>query len=323
MRPINTLCRLCGGSIDTTAAVREMMFGTREPFDYHHCGRCGCWQIADYPGDMSRHYPTGYLSHVDHSGKPVSALKNWQRRQRARYDLLGTGVIGKWLSRWRGPLQFGAEWMQGFNLDFNSRILEFGCGLGGRLHELRDVGFTNLTGQDAFAIPAVADRAGIQWTSQPLSAIAGPYDWIEAHHAFEHMPFQNDVMQQLHRLLRPGGGLTLRVPLSDSEPVSRFGTHWVQWDAPRHFYLHTRRSLTMLAERHGFALTRVIEEGNPFGFWGSWLYEQDIALLDPRIQQNGVQSLVPEALWQQFIHDNAVANANARGDQAVFVFRRL
>ena len=315
-------CRICGGDINTTASVREMMFGTRERFDYRHCGACGCWQIADYPADMAPYYPETYLSHQSDAGDAPPALVRWLRRQRARYELLGTGLLGRWLSRRRGPLQFGADWMRGFGIHFQSRILEFGCGLGKRQRELRDLGFTHLTGQDAFAIPRITDHAGIEWSSQPLNELSGPYDWIEAHHAFEHMPHQHEVMQELHRLLRQGGGLMLRVPLADCDAVDRFGTDWVQWDAPRHFYLHSRRSLVLLAERHGFSLDRIIDEGHVFAYWGSWLYQHDIPLLDPRVAHDGPSTLVPPAQWQQFIDDNAAANAKGRADQAIFLFRR-
>jgi SAM-dependent methyltransferase len=314
-------CRICPGRIDGRTSVREMMFGTRQRFDYAHCAACGCWQIVEEPADMAAHYPPGYITRCA-AGPPVPGWRRWLRARRARFELRAVGWVGRLLAHWRGPLAFGQQWMQGFGLDLDSRILEVGCGDGARLLSLRDLGFRHLTGQDAFTLALLRGHAGVQWTGQPLDHLTGPFDWIEAHHAFEHFPRQAWCLEQFHRLLRPGGGLLLRVPLCDSDAAERFGADWAQWDAPRHFYLHTRRSLADLAQRCGFTLRQVHDDGTAFGFWGSWLYRQDIPLNDPRVRFDGRPELCQPELWAQFQQDAQQANLAGRADQAAFVFVR-
>lgn len=314
-------CRICRGRIDGHADVREMMFGSRVTFGYAHCADCGCWQIEEAPADMAAHYPNGYIRRWPDTPR-AAWWRRWMRARRVRFELHRTGWAGRWLSRWLGPLQFGQQWMAGFVGGLDSRILEFGCGDGARLLKLRDLGFRHLTGQDAFCMDLLQGHRGVCWTASPLADLVGPYDWIEGHHAFEHFPEQQRQMEQLHRLLRPGGGLLLRVPLCDSDAAERFGVHWAQWDAPRHFYLHTRRSLVNLAARCGFVLRRITDDGGAFGFWGSWLYQQDIALNDPRVRHDGPSALCPPARWAAFAQDAQRANQSGRSDQAAFVFER-
>ena len=60
---MSAACRICGNASDNRAHVaREMMFGTRERFDYVECARCGCLQIRDVPADLSPYYPADYYS---------------------------------------------------------------------------------------------------------------------------------------------------------------------------------------------------------------------------------------------------------------------
>ena len=58
-------CRICGNSENNRKHIaREMMFGTRERFEYLECARCGTVQLIDVP-DLSRYYPEDYYAHND------------------------------------------------------------------------------------------------------------------------------------------------------------------------------------------------------------------------------------------------------------------
>ena len=51
-------CRICASNgPHPHFVVREMMFGTRESFDYFECSNCKTLQIVDIPADLARHYP--------------------------------------------------------------------------------------------------------------------------------------------------------------------------------------------------------------------------------------------------------------------------
>lgn len=316
-------CRICGGAITRTAMVREMMFGTRQPFAYALCGDCGSWQIVTIPADLATYYGAGYLSHQPGIyGAAVPPWQRWLRRLRARAALGGRSTIGALLNRWRGEPQFGQQWLRQARVGLRSRILEVGTGAGMRLQHLAQLGFRHLVGQDLFSLKADSDSDGIRWTRTPLHALEPGFDWIEAHHAFEHFPDPVKDLGRLRELLLPGGGLLLRVPLIDSHAAEEYGTDWVQWDAPRHLYLFTRRALEQLAQRCGLRLVLRLDDSGPFGFWGSWLYRQDIPLNDPRARVHGPSAICPADRWAAFEAQARAANAAERGDQAAFVFVR-
>jgi 2-polyprenyl-3-methyl-5-hydroxy-6-metoxy-1,4-benzoquinol methylase len=74
------------------------------------------------------------------------------------------------------------------------------------------------------------------------------------HHSFEHMDNPCGVLKQIDKLLNPDGELLIRIPVSDSFAWRKYGVDWFQLDAPRHFFLHTTKSIALLAKNSGFVL---------------------------------------------------------------------
>src|SRR3954447_2869234 len=75
-------CRACSSdAVRKKFSAREMMFGTREEFEYVECAKCGSVQIANIPREelLARHYPADYYSFV-----PPSERSWWLRRALAR-----------------------------------------------------------------------------------------------------------------------------------------------------------------------------------------------------------------------------------------------
>lgn len=88
--------------------------------------------------------------------------------------------------------------------------------------------------------------------------LEGEYDFVMLHHSLEHMSDQFAAFGHLRRLLKPSGKLLVRIPLAGGLAWRRYGVDWVQLDAPRHLYLHTERSIRVLADQTGLKVERVI-----------------------------------------------------------------
>src|SRR5690606_13809129 len=114
----------------------------------------------------------------------------------------------------------------------------------------------------------------------------------------------------------------IRVPVADSWAWRHYGTDWVQLDAPRHLFLHTRRSLDLLAADAGLVVERVADDSGAFQFWGSEQYRRDIPLRDPRSYAvNPRASDFTAAQIREFRRRAADLNARGEGDQASFYLR--
>lgn len=323
-----TACRICGNEQgNRTHVVREMMYGTRDTFEYIECAGCGCLQIAAYPTNLDRYYPSEYWDfesrRMDSTNRKVG-LDAWIRQRRTRYWLNNKpDPFGKMLAL-GNSIPRHITWLRRAgvsNLDIS--VLDIGCGIGDRLHALRSAGLTHLEGVDPFIEGDIRYPNGVQIYKKSLFDVDGTYDFITLHHSFEHMPDPLRVMRMLYELVAPSGVALLRIPVA-AQAWRDYGVHWVQIDAPRHFYLHTVESLRLVAKQAGFHIERIDFDSDAFQFWGSEQYRQDIPLYDPRSCEFGIARSIfnPEAI-QDYARKSRELNKLGKGDQACFYLRRL
>jgi SAM-dependent methyltransferase len=271
------ICHICNSQrISKTLSVREMMLGLREEFEYFLCTDCGCLQISSIPQNIERYYPADYIS-FKHPLEPTNYVRKWFSRKRFTYMFFRHNLIGA-LIFFLFPsdvLPYGEL----LNLNFNMDILDVGYGDGFLLNLMAREGFKNLTGIDKFMnAPA---KNGIKFIKGELNDLNGSlFDVIMFHHSLEHMPDQHSIFEQLKSLLKSDGKIIIRIPII-GYAFNLFRENWVQLDAPRHFYLHTVKSLQTLAERHGFSVDNIIFDSSYFQFTGSIKYSKDIPLIEP------------------------------------------
>ncbi|MDT0633170.1 class I SAM-dependent methyltransferase [Rubrivirga sp. S365] len=316
---MSAACRVCGAPGPHPALVaREMMYGTRERFEYFACAVCGCLQIAHVPADLSAYYPADYYSFGAEAPGPLRRLA---KRQRLRHALGLPSLGGALLTRRYGAPYVG-RWLAPLRPALDSRILDVGSGAGHVLFELRDAGFTSLTGADPYA-PDEVDSGGVRILQQSIHEVEGTFDLVMLHHTFEHLADPAETLASAERLLRSGGQVLLRIPVADSYAFRTYGAAWVQLDAPRHLFLHTRDSIGRLAAGAGLEVRAVTCDSSAFGLWGSEQYRQDIALRDPRSYEvDPAASPFSPADVEAFERQAAALNRAGHGDQACFTLAR-
>ena len=319
-------CRICGNVEENrTHAVREMMFGTRDSFEYVECGRCGCLQIAEYPKDLGTYYPSDYWDFQKRrmpAVHPGKGFRHWVSQRRTRYWLTDKK---DWLGRilaWHTPIPRHVSWLRrGGIRDMDISVLDVGCGLGDRLLALRGAGLSRLEGVDPFIAEDVTYPNGVRVFRKSVFDVQGQYDLITLHHSFEHMQEPVAVLEKLRSLVAPEGVVLLRIPVA-AAAWKEYGVHWVQIDAPRHLYLHTVESLGIAAQKAGLTVERVHFDSTAFQFWGSEQYRQDIMLYEPRSYEYGLaRSIFTADQIADFARKSRELNKEGIGDQACFYLR--
>ncbi|WP_278629788.1 class I SAM-dependent methyltransferase [Parabacteroides goldsteinii] len=164
--------------------------------------------------------------------------------------------------------------------DFDSTILDIGCGNGFFLNYLNGLGFTNLTGIDPFLESDIYYPNGVKVLRKSISELEGTYKVIMLHHSFEHMSEPLDVFCYLNRLLETDGTLIIRIPLTDGYAWRKYGMHWYQVDAPRHFFLHTQKSISILAKSSNLKVVKVEFDSTGAQIINSEKYLNNIAFID-------------------------------------------
>jgi len=159
-------------------------------------------------------------------------------------------------------------------------ILDVGCGSGGFIRELRSFGF-NASGADPFIAQPVMDGDSLLVAQCAIDDITQHYDVVMMHHSLEHVPDQVGTLAEVRRILNPGGTAIIRVPVIDSWAAGYFGDKWAHLDPPRHFFLHTRKSLALAAERAGLKVTQIRDDFNEFGVRGSMAAQAGLSSISP------------------------------------------
>jgi SAM-dependent methyltransferase len=249
-------CRICGGELGEPIALREMMFGSGERFDYAQCDACKCLQIIEIPDDISRHYPATYYSFGAGGTGRLAKLKT---ALRARLAIDGPALFFTGLDWWeKGSLKA----VRDSKVGRSASILDLGCGDGELIRSLRAAGFENVLGADPFIEEDILLPNGVRVLKRRDNEMEGSFDLVMAHHSVEHMPDQLKAAQNLFRLTAPGGKCVVRIPTVDSWAWKKYGVNWVQLDAPRHLYLHSRNSIERLLEAAGFKMVRTVDDSH-------------------------------------------------------------
>lgn len=320
-------CRICRNTQNNRIHhTREMMFGTRDRFDYIECGKCGTLQIAEIP-DLTRYYPKDYysLGHSDETEFINNLKKKLAVRLAGNYLVKGKGIVGKYVAdrkKWVHDL-FPASLREPLlNLNFRSRILDFGCGTGRLLRILRRFGLRDLTGADAFIEADIFYPNGIRIFKKSPAEIEPFFDLVMLHHSFEHLPEPLESLQQIFDLVEIGGFCLVRIPVVNFA-WEKYGVNWVQLDPPRHLFLYTEKSFRHLAEQAGFSVRKVVYDSEEFQFWASEYYARDIAMNEPD-WFNGTfsESIFTEAEFNSWKDLSVQLNADSRGDQACFYLQK-
>lgn len=155
-----------------------------------------------------------------------------------------------------------------------AKVLDIGCS-GGRLAAfMREAGH-HVTGVDHIEVPGVRDRVDVFYQADLSTGIPPEvgvgFDVVVAGDVIEHLPRPTETMNEIRRVLRPGGQVLLSVP--------NFG-HWYprvrvvagQFGYDRrgilddtHLRFFSRASLRRLVRKTGFDLLEERSTGLPLG----------------------------------------------------------
>lgn len=314
-------CRICNNTEGNRQYnVKEMMFGINEFFSYFKCAKCGCLQIAQIPDDMKKYYPESYYSYSSLEKTPIykDVITKFTKANRDFYTITGKGIVGRLLSLFKKRDEF--MMLSGLGLNRDSRIIDVGCGSGGKLYSLRNAGFKNVLGVDPFiGNEIIKYKNGLEIHKKDIFEVSGKWDLIMLNHSYEHMEKPQAVMDKISGLLSDNGTCIIRIPLCDSYAFETYGVNWVQLDAPRHFFLHTVKSISLMADTAQLKVNRVNYEGDEFQFWASEQYIKGVTLTaENSYAQNREKSGFSEAVIQGYKEKARGLNKEEKGDAAAF-----
>lgn len=199
------------------------------------------------------------------------------------------------------------------------------AGGGELLLKLNDIGFKKLLGIDPYLEDDIIYDDNLRILKKDLSQIDNlKFDLVMFHHVFEHLNNPHETFRILKRIVRKYGKVLIRIPVLDSYAWENYKTDWVQLDPPRHYFIHTTKSIRFLASTYGFKVYKIIYDSTSFQFWGSEQYKRQISLMSSKSYfVNHSKSIFSKNEIKQFEKLSEQLNKNQKGDMACFFLENL
>jgi SAM-dependent methyltransferase len=125
-------------------------------------------------------------------------------------------------------------------------LLDYGCGDGAFVRFLRNSGYEQAQGYDAYSAE-FADRA----------VLRQKYDCLVSQDCLEHVESPLALLDEFHELTQPQGLLVIGTPDASAIDLARPDEYAHTLHAPYHRHILSRRALIEAGDRRGFRLERV------------------------------------------------------------------
>lgn len=298
-----------------------MMYGTGEIFDYLECSNCGSLQIVKVPKNISKYYLNeNYYSFE--TKKSINSLVRFIINKRDEYCLLKNSYLGRLINIHYNNAFFSI--LGSLNLNYNSRILDIGCGSGNFLIHLKKLKFKQLTGIDPnIDNEIITDTLIIKKKTLDQLPNKQKFDLILFSHSFEHMINPQETLRKVRNILSHEGICIIRMPVKSEYIWNTYGINWVQIDAPRHFFIYTLKSFEILVKNSGLKLKNTIFDSTEFQFWGSEQNKRNIPLESENSYKNNTKkSMFTKDQINSYKKNTKQLNKENLGDQAIFILKK-
>ena len=273
-------CRICGKTDEKLIYyIKEMMYGMEETFEYFLCPSCECLQITEVPSNLGIYYGETYYSYKEPQIKDT--------RPKQEYD--------------------------------DYYILDVGCGAGIDLCKLAEQGYSKLFGCDPFIEHDILYDNGVWIKKASIHEMNQQYDYINLGDSLEHMADPIDTFQSIKRLLKPKGVCCISIPVIPNIAFDTYGLYWFQLDAPRHLFLHSKKSINYLCEQAGLECYGMVSDSSNAQFVRSALYQKGYTF-NEHTGEVLEREFAPKE-WDNFSQLAEMANKMQYGDHAKFYIR--
>jgi SAM-dependent methyltransferase len=277
--------------------VRDGAFRVPGSWTFRECADCGIVYLDPRPSRSS--IGKAYASYYTHEDAPFTSPAQGVRRiasGAARRlvemrdllyvkliwptDSLGGRVLGPMFEK-LAPRPIAAiagklRHLQPAHRD-GARFLDIGCGDGAFLPMAETLGYA---AQGLDPDPVAVKRGRAQGRDVTLGSLeandfeADSFEQVTMAHVLEHLHDPVAALDEVYRLLCPGGRLWITQPNIGALGLVEFGPNWRGLEPPRHMVLMTAARLTHLLESRGYVCCEHLKPPYEAAFY----YSQSVAI---------------------------------------------
>ncbi|HEY4147819.1 MAG TPA: class I SAM-dependent methyltransferase [Chitinophagaceae bacterium] len=234
------VCPGCGSPSIRQVLTAEDFTVSHQLFNIWECGGCSLRFTQDIPdaASIGQYYRSdAYVSHTDTKEGLVNRLYHFIRRRTLRQKCA-------FLRRQTG-LTTGS-------------LLDIGAGTGAFANTMHKAGW-QVTALEPDSDTRQRAKATYGLELLPADGLlgleAGSFDAITLWHVLEHVHELHRYIEQIKRLLKPGGCLFIAVPNYTSYDAGYYCQYWAAYDVPRHLYHFSPASMQRLLQPYQLRIT--------------------------------------------------------------------
>ncbi len=258
------ICPVCGNEKLSFALKTIDYTVSNEEFSIYQCEHCSVRFTDNIPSlsQIGKYYDSEqYISHTNSSKGLFNKLYQLVRN----YSLVSKReLVCKFANKKSGI------------------ILDYGCGTGSFLNEMKSNGWS-IKGvePDAGAAQKATLLNGIEIgdSSSLSSFIRESVDVITLWHVLEHVHDLHPTLNTLKSILKANGVMFVAVPNYQSFDAAHYKQFWAAYDVPRHLYHFSKKSMDNLMEANGLQIVKVLP------MWFDSFY---VSLLSEKYKKNPI-----------------------------------
>jgi SAM-dependent methyltransferase len=266
-------CALCGGNYEKLVIEGpDRNYASPGMFRVVRCLSCGLIYTNPRPRPeaLGAYYPNDYGPHnraITIPSGQQTFLGRW--KVWIKYGVADAFYYQRPVAIWKSLLLLPfALWFRLLRVILlpspsgaSARLLDIGCGTGaylatliGQWPELYGVEPDEDAAHRAMQVPGLKIHAG---TLESADFPDKFFDVVVLWHVLEHIPNPCEVLNEIRRILKPGGHVLIMVPNIAAFEFKLFGINWMGLDVPRHLYHFSPDTLQRMLTNAGLGVLRV------------------------------------------------------------------
>lgn len=265
-------CGVCGCSKTKQIFMsQDFIYGNKGEWPVSRCERCGVVFMNPRipPSEIGEYYPKTYYTNVKLDpgmtalGRALFNAVAASRGYKINSDESLPLRILAWLS-----LPYTSRYIMPAKIIDpveNGKVLDIGCGNGSMLTRYKRLGWQTFGQEISSDSGEIAKEAGHEIFIGDLFDANYPsqgFDAVTLWDSLEHIPNPSEVIQEVYRLLKPGGKIYISVPNFGSWYGRKFEDKWYMFTSPVHYYHYDKKTLAFLLSEQGFT---TVETSFPLG----------------------------------------------------------
>lgn len=252
MLQINTCPNCLSDNIAKKFVVQDRHYGVKGDFNLDVCNYCGLIFLNPMPNDdeLSKFYPEeSYYAY--HMGFPEIRKVNPFKKFIKRIFFINEEEV---------------------KFDYVGKVLDIGCGNGWVLYQYKQKGWDVAGVEPSRTAAEIGNKANLNIYNGILLDAKfsdNEFDFIRSNHSFEHIFNPNEVLNEIYRILKPGGKLLIGIPNYAGINSKLAKKYWYYLGAPVHTFNYTSKNIKQLLVKHNFRIIKLRHVSSIHGILGS------------------------------------------------------